>query len=72
MSVNFMNGQHQLVHFYKGKNTPALDVLQVINMIILLFPIYTGAMWINSFGLGVPVCICTLDSIKKSRYHNMT
>ena len=28
-----MNGQHQLAHFYKGKNTPALDVLQVINII---------------------------------------
>ena len=33
MNVNFMNGQHQLAHFYKGKNTPALDVLQVINII---------------------------------------
>lgn len=33
MSINFMNGQHQLAHFYKGKNTPALDVLQVINII---------------------------------------
>ena len=27
--VNFMNGQHQVVHFFQGRDTPASDVIQV-------------------------------------------
>ena len=27
--VDFMSGQHQLAHFFKGKDTPTTDVLQV-------------------------------------------
>ena len=37
MSINLINGQHQLVYLYKGNNTPDLDVLQVINIINSLF-----------------------------------
>ena len=31
--VNFMSGQHQVAHFFRGMDTPASDVIQVSKLI---------------------------------------
>lgn len=67
VDISFMNGHHQVVNFYKGKITPALDALQVNrNMYKFIYSLqdvfrlirldlsfqYAFALWIVSKNLG--------------------
>ena len=52
--VNLMDGQHYVVHFFRGRDTPAGDVIRDLFRLVQLPKDYHSlfALWISSIHLG--------------------
>ena len=52
--VNVMTGQHFVVHFFRGRDTPAGDVIRDLFRLLQLSKDYHSffALWISSSHLG--------------------
>ena len=78
--MNLMNGQHYVVHFFRGRDTPAGDVIRDLFRLLQLSKAYHSlfALWISSSHLGetggLLICkVLTTDlSIQNCRLETLT
>lgn len=60
--MNLMSGQHHVVHFFRGRDTPANDVIRDLFRVIRLSKDYhmLFALWISSSQLGKQIMLMAM------------